>query len=143
MRSVVKGALESVVDDCLPGDHYFYISFLTDFNGVKMSDRLLKKYPQEMTILLDGKFQDLIVEGDRFNVTLFFNGVKETICVPYRALLRFNDPTANIELKFTFIQEEASEMLSNDSMADLKGKVMLEKPSNVISLAEFKKRRDK
>lgn len=141
IRGVVKWALEYVVNDCLPGKHHFYISFLTQFNGVKLSEKMLKKYPQEMTIVLEDQFMDLIVEEDRFSVTLFFNDTKENICVPYKALTHFTDPSANIELKFTFM--EGSNDLKNEPIINLASKMAIQMPSNVISLDEFKKSRDK
>lgn len=140
MRSVVKGALKSIEkNDYMPGEHCFYISFLTHYIGVKLSPRLLKKYPEEITIVLEDSLQDLVVEDDRFSVTLRFNGIKENICVPYLAITTFSDPSADIKLKFTITQEERD---AQEPIATLKGNKMAEVPSNVISFEQLRKNKN-
>ena len=59
LRSVVRDAVQEVVDNGLPGDHHFYITFLTDYPGVNIPDYLRDRYPGEMTIVLQFQFEDL------------------------------------------------------------------------------------
>ena len=40
LRGVVRQAIEEVVEDGLPGDHHFYITFMTDYAGVSIPDYL-------------------------------------------------------------------------------------------------------
>ena len=40
--------------------------------GVLLSKRLLEKYPEEMTVVLQHRFWDLVVTDDRFEVKLTF-----------------------------------------------------------------------
>ena len=61
LRSVVKRVLIDAAREGLPGEHHFYISFKTQFPGVKISSRLAEKYPDEITIVLQHQFWDLSV----------------------------------------------------------------------------------
>ena len=70
LRGVVKQAVEEIIKDGLPDDHHFYITFMTDFPGVKMPDYLKDRYPGEMTIVLQYQFNDLFVDDEKMGVTL-------------------------------------------------------------------------
>lgn len=100
LRGVVRAVLNQIVASGLPGDHHFYISFLTQSPGVIMSKRLKEKYPHEMTIVLQHRFWDLIVSEDRFEVKLTFDGIPERLVVPYRAIKVFIDPSVRFGLQF-------------------------------------------
>ena len=62
MRTVIYHTLKKVEKTGLPGNHYFIITFLTKFKGVKIPTSLLAKYPEEMTIAMQHQFKDLIVK---------------------------------------------------------------------------------
>src|ERR1700733_10464537 len=49
LRNVVRETLATVAQNGLPGDHHFYITFLTNFPGVDIPDYLRKQYADEMT----------------------------------------------------------------------------------------------
>ena len=100
MRGVVRTVLEDVAKNGLRGEHHFYISFHTDAPGVSVSRRLMEKYPAEMTIVMQHKFWDLLVLGDRFEVKLAFNGIPEKLVVPYAALKVFFDPSVRFGHQF-------------------------------------------
>ena len=70
LRSVARQAIEEVIEDGLPGDHHFYITFLTDYEGVQIPDYLRERYPGEMTIVLQYQFYDLSVDDKFLKVTL-------------------------------------------------------------------------
>lgn len=106
MRGVVRAVLHQVVKTGLPGEHHFYISFLTQAQGVILSKRLKEKYPTEMTIVLQHRFWDLIVSDDRFEVKLTFDGIPERLVVPFAAIKVFIDPSVRYGLQF---DEEATE----------------------------------
>jgi hypothetical protein len=106
MRGVVRAVLQQVVKTGLPGEHHFYISFLTQAHGVILSKRLKEKYPTEMTIVLQHRFWDLIVSDDRFEVKLTFDGIPERLVVPFAAIKVFIDPSVRYGLQF---DEEATE----------------------------------
>jgi uncharacterized protein len=84
----------------LPGDHHFVIAFRTDARGVKISPRLQREWPQEMTIILQHQFSNLMVNEEGFSVTLFFRSVAETLYVPFSALRAFADPAAGFSFQF-------------------------------------------
>ena len=95
LRGVVKQSVEEVIDHGLPGDHHFYITFLTDFPGVKIPDYLRDRYPGEMTIVLQYQFSDLYVDDTVLKVTLSFNNVPEKLEVPLAAISIFADPSVS------------------------------------------------
>jgi uncharacterized protein len=67
---------------------------------VKLSPRLLAQYPEEMTIILQHQFWDLVVTEDRFEVGLSFGGIPERLVVPFAAIKSFLDPSVQFGLQF-------------------------------------------
>jgi hypothetical protein len=100
MRGVVRTVLGRVAKSGLPGDHHFYIAFRTDAAGVLLSKRLMQKYPEEMTVVLQHRFWNLIVTDDRFEVKLTFDGIEERLSVPFAAIKVFFDPSVPYGLQF-------------------------------------------
>jgi hypothetical protein len=105
MRFVVKEALKEVCNVGLKGDHHFLLSFITDADGVEIPKTLKERYPNEMTIVIQHQFENLIINDDRFSVTLSFDGKKEAIVVPFMALTSFADPGVKFGLKFNLVDE--------------------------------------
>jgi uncharacterized protein len=103
-RDALRGVLRRVLSDAaahgLPGDHHFFITFLSTAEGVKLSPRLLTQYPDEMTIILQHQFWDLVVQEDRFEVGLSFGGIPERLTVPFSAIKSFFDPSVQFGLQF-------------------------------------------
>jgi hypothetical protein len=103
-RDALRGVLRRVLTDAaahgLPGEHHFFITFLSRAEGVKLSPRLLAQYPDEMTIILQHQFWDLIVTDDRFEVGLSFGGIPERLVVPFHAIKSFFDPSVQFGLQF-------------------------------------------
>ncbi len=100
LRGVVRQALASVVDQGLPGNHHFYLTFRTNHPDVDIADRLHAQYPQEMTIVLQHQFWGLEVTDEYFVVNLSFSNVPERLKVPYAALVSFVDPSVKFGLQF-------------------------------------------
>ncbi|MFM2301865.1 MAG: hypothetical protein RLZZ84_1601, partial [Pseudomonadota bacterium] len=75
LRAVVGRVLGQVATwgGSLPGDHHFYITFKTTAPGVDIPQHLRERFPDEMTIVLQNKFWDLVVADDHFSVGLSFN----------------------------------------------------------------------
>lgn len=110
LRGVVRDAIRRVIrEDGLPGTHHFYITFLTRFPGAEIDDSLAKKYPEEITIVLEHQFWDLTANEDNFEVTLKFGGVPKYIKVPYTAITRFHDPSVGFALQFEPPKDEQDE----------------------------------
>ena len=83
LLGVVRKVLIDAAEHGLPGEHHFFITFLSTAEGVKLSPRLLAQYPEEMTIILQHQFWDLVVTEDRFEVGLSFGGIPERLTVPF------------------------------------------------------------
>jgi len=111
LKGVVRKVLIDAGKDGLPGEHHFYISFQTDFPGVRLSNRLREKYPQEMTIVLQHQFWDLNVTEHSFEVGLSFSGIPERLHIPFDALTGFFDPSVQFGLKFDGQGEEEEEVM--------------------------------
>jgi hypothetical protein len=100
LRGVLRRVLTDAAEHGLPGDHHFFITFLSRAEGVKLSPRLLAQYPEEMTVILQHQFWDLVVTEDRFEVGLSFGGVPERLVVPFNAIKSFFDPSVQFGLQF-------------------------------------------
>lgn len=117
MRGVVRDVLIITRDlGALPGEHHFYIEFDTEAAGAELADRLKAQYPERMTIVLQHQFDDLIIEDERFMVTLQFKGVPERLVVPFDAITQFADPSANFALQFQPVP--AHETAENDQQSE-------------------------
>jgi hypothetical protein len=101
LRAVVGRVLGSVAEaGGLPGAHHFYITFKTHAPGVDIPQRLIERFPDEMTIVLQHRFWDLRVDDEKFSVGLSFNQVPATLIIPFAAITGFHDPAVNFELRF-------------------------------------------
>jgi uncharacterized protein len=105
LRGVVRSVLADAAKKGLPGEHHFFISFDTHADGVRISDRLLAQYPEEMTIILQHQFWDLKVADDEFEVGLSFGGIPEKLTVPFEAINGFFDPSVQFGLQFEEVTE--------------------------------------
>ncbi|MGO4714514.1 SspB family protein [Bradyrhizobium sp. 2TAF24] len=114
-RDALRGVLRRVLADAathgLPGDHHFYITFLTRADGVKLSPRLLAQYPDEMTIILQHQFWDLTVTDERFDIGLSFGGTPERLSIPFSAIKSFFDPSVQFGLQFEPSEAEPAAQL--------------------------------
>lgn len=104
LRGVVRKVLAEVSKTGLPGEHHFFISFLTRAPGVKLSTRLLDQYPEEMTIVLQNQFWDLKVSEIGFEVGLSFDDKPETLVIPFAAIKGFFDPSVQFGLQLNGAQ---------------------------------------
>jgi len=100
LRGVVREALTRTLNEGLPGEHHFYLTFRTQAPGVSIPDYLHDQYPEEMTIVMQHQFWDLIVEDSFFSITLSFKNRPAELRVPYAALSAFVDPSVKFGLQF-------------------------------------------
>ena len=100
LRGVMRKVLVEVARTGLPGNHHFFITFLTNAPGVRVSSRLRERYPEQMTIVLQFQYWDLKVTETGFEVGLSFSDVPEKLEVPFAAVRGFYDPSVNFELEF-------------------------------------------
>jgi hypothetical protein len=101
LRQVVRTVLERIdADGGLPGAHHFYIAFRTRAPGVSIPKHLMERYPDEMTIVIQHRYWDLIVADDHFSIGLSFNQMPSSLVIPYDAIVGFVDPAVNFALQF-------------------------------------------
>lgn len=105
LRGVVRHVLTDAAKKGLPGDHHFYISFDTQADGVRLSERLRTQYPEEMTIILQHQFWDLAVSEQGFEVGMSFGGIPEKLFIPFVAIRGFFDPSVQFGLQFEEVSE--------------------------------------
>lgn len=152
LRGVVRQVLSEVVKTGLPGEHHFFISFVTRAPGVRLSERLLGQYEKEMTIVLQNQFWDLKVTDVGFEVGLSFDGQNELLVVPFSAVKGFFDPSVQFGLQFDVGAEEGEniEVEEIGSANDPKGEeesaegkpeeTDAEPGEKVVSLDSFRKK---
>ena len=141
LRAVVGRVLGSVAESGgLPGEHHFYITFKTQAPGVDIPQRLIERFADEMTIVLQNRYWDLLVDSEKFSVGLSFNQVPSKLVIPYSAITGFHDPAVNFELRFqaleTDAEPEAPEAGENDGPTALP----VEDGSNVVAV-DFKRKK--
>jgi hypothetical protein len=100
LRGVMRKVLIEVARTGLPGNHHFFITFLTGAPGVRISSRLKERYPEQMTIVVQFQYWDLKVTDTGFEVGLSFSDVPEKLEIPFSAVRGFYDPSVNFELEF-------------------------------------------
>jgi len=142
MRGLMADLLRKISKDGLPGEHHFFISFDTTHPGVDIADWLRERYPQEMTIVIQHWFENLVVLDDRFSITLSFNDTPEPLVIPFDAIKTFVDPSVEFGLRFdedetTDEIEDAPEspMMTDDETRE----TTPGKDAEVVSLDSFRK----
>lgn len=108
LRGVMRKVLAEVARTGLPGNHHFFITFLTGAPGVRISSRLRERYPEQMTIVVQFQYWDLKVSETGFEIGLSFSDIPEKLEVPFSAVRGFYDPSVNFELEFD-VKTEAAE----------------------------------
>jgi uncharacterized protein len=100
LRGVIRDALARVAQDGLESAHHFFISYATTAPGVVIPPRLLERFPEEITIILQHQFWDLDVADESFSVSLSFDKQVERLTVPFVAIKSFADPSVEFALAF-------------------------------------------
>jgi uncharacterized protein len=141
-RGVVRAALSKVAKDGLPGEHHFYISFVTQAPGVTIHPDLLARFPEDMTIVIQNQYTNLEVTDKDFSIGLSFSGVPRRLTIPFSAIHGFTDPHAQFQLEFDIsaYEDEPEEVTSTkvDPIPDT-DEADSEAPK-VISLDQFRKK---
>ncbi|GHF67918.1 SspB family protein [Seohaeicola zhoushanensis] len=100
MRGLIKTVLQDVAEHGLPGKHHFFITFDTSHPDAELADWLSDRYPNEMTIVVQHWFDNLVVTDDGFSITLNFGNAPEPLYIPYDAIITFVDPSVEFGLRF-------------------------------------------
>lgn len=156
LRGVIRKVLTEVATTGrLPGDHHFFITFLTNAPGVRISQHLKQKYAEQMTIVVQHQFWDLKITDTQFEIGLSFSDTPERLVIPFNAIRGFYDPSVNFELEFEVPMGEEEEETSaeitaypvdavakqpaTDGDAEPKGDEE-KKEGSVVSLDSFRKK---
>ena len=144
LKIAIKKLLLDVSLKGLPGDHHFYISFITNFPGVKIAEWMMKDYPNEMTIVIQNWFENLHVDDKSFSIVLNFKNKPEKLNIPFESIISFSDPSVNFSLQF-----ESSVSQNLETIMDIKEKdpqtqsdkddLESEKNNNIIQFEKYKK----
>ena len=135
MISVLKDILKKISKEGLSNNNHLYVTFITNHKKVEIPEWLKKKYPQEMTIVIQYEFYDLEVFKDYFSIVLSFNNLKTKLKIGFDSVNSFADPSANfgLQLKTLINKKKEKEDSKNKNDGKLKNK------SNVINFSKYKK----
>jgi len=142
MRGLIKRVLTDVSAQGLPGDHHFFITFDTQAQGVALADWLIDRYPEEMTIVIQHWYDNLVVDDAGFDITLNFGDRPEPLRVPFDAILTFVDPSVEFGLRFeTRAEEDGDDPGDGSAPSDEPHAASDAAPSDaeVVSLDSFRK----
>lgn len=148
LRGVVRKVLGEVARTGLPGDHHFFISFVTQAPGVRMSPKLIAQYDKEMTIVLQNQFWDLKVTDTGFEVGLSFDGINELLVIPFSAIKGFFDPSVQFGLQFEVadVPADAQPAAAAEDVEQAEEPAVTDEPApeasgeKVVSLDSFRKK---
>lgn len=120
LRAVVGRVLGQIeaTGGSLPGDHHFYITFKTGAPGVDIPRHLTERFPDEMTIVLQNKFWELVVGENSFSVGLSFNQIPTKLVIPFAAITAFVDPAVDFGLQFQAVVPDAGPQPHEDAEND-------------------------
>ncbi|WBU59439.1 SspB family protein [Paracoccus albus] len=140
MQGLISDVLQRVAENGLPGEHHFFITFDTREEGVEIADWLRERYPAEMTIVIQHWYENLIVEDDRFEVTLNFGNSPERLIVPFDAMRTFVDPSVEFGLRFETQESEDEEDDGAEGVIEEAQEVDIPKEGGeVVSLDKWRK----
>ena len=135
MISVLKDILKKISKEGLSNNNHLYVTFITNHKKVEIPEWLKKKYPQEMTIVIQYEFYDLEVFKDYFSIVLSFNNLKTKLKIGFDSVNSFADPSANFGLQLKKLINKNKEKEDNKNKNNNK----LENKNNVINFSKYKK----
>ena len=136
LRSVVRKVLADTARNGLVGDHHFNIAFKTQAPGVVAPPVVKQRFPDEMSIILQHEFWDLVVTQDAFEVSLNFSRKPERLIVPFDSITGFTDPSVPFGFK---LEPRVSETAGRAPVEEEKGTTpspVVAKPAPVKPSAE-------
>ena len=133
---VFKEVIKNIEKNGLFGKNHLYITFQTSNKKNDIPVWLLKKHPEEMTIVIQHEYYYIKVKKNDFRIGLSFNNAKCDLLISFDSIISFADPSANFGLSYHFNKlKKTPDKLSNNK----EKKVRKNKTSNVINLKNYKK----
>ncbi|CUH83343.1 SspB family protein [Thalassovita mediterranea] len=149
MRSLIQEVLQDVADNGLPGAHHFFITFDTTHPDAVLAQWLKDRYPEEMTVVMQHWYDNLLVEEDGFHVTLNFGDQPEPLYIPFDALRTFVDPSVEFGLRFESpemddlddedLEDDLVEQDETAALEEILEETDAPKEAEVVSLDSFRK----
>ena len=147
--SVLKNALKQMLKIGPVNNHHLYITIDTTDKDVKIPNFLRLKYPEEITLVLQHQFENLVIEEAEFQVSLSFEGKRSNLIIPFKAVLSFADPSINFGLQLkdktlndqiSTLDEVESDPVNLDEISGDYNNTLLDKKSmgEVIALDTFR-----
>ena len=142
LKNVVKKVLKITSETGLIGNSHFFISFKGDDPDVVVPMELKSKDTSDIKIIIQHQFWDLKSTDHHFEVTLSFNGKKNNISVPYRAVTSFTDPSVGFGLQFKI--DDQLKLPNEENQTKTLDKEIVSKPSEkeqsgeIVSLDAFR-----
>ena len=131
MLNVFKDILFDIKKNGLKNNNHLYITFITNHKNVELPNWLKKKYPEEMTIIIQYEYYNLQINKNNFSISLSFNDIKINIKIDYNSIISFADPSENfgLILQKNKIQNKPKENLGSSNS----------RKNNVINFSKYKK----
>ena len=143
LKHVVVEALKIAESQGLPGENHFYITFKTTHPHIVMPESLKAQYPNEMTIVIQHQYSNLIVSHEYFSIDLSFNGIPQTLTIPFEAITYFGDPYAKFGLSFNSNEEnndDTGSLFDDDESEEDAPKKASGEIASVVSIDAFRRK---
>ena len=139
--SVIKDILKDLSESKISTNHCFYITFKTNHPKVKISKKLAKEYPNEITIVLQNQYWDLEVKKNEFSVVLAFNKQRENLCIPFDSIIKFYDPFVKFSIQLELRRDKKKKIDQKQNLKNSPKKNTAKKSKKIITLDDFRKRK--
>lgn len=136
---VIRHVLDGVASNGLPGEHHFFITFDTRFKGVELADWLRERYPEEMMVVIQNWYDDLVVTKDGFAITLNFGDAPERLSIPFDAILTFVDPSVEFGWRFEQTDDDDEDPTPPDGPDEQPEEDAPSQDAEVVSLDTFRR----
>ena len=138
LLNVFIDILKNIEQNGLDGKNHLYITFISSYPRNLIPDRLLQKYPNEMTIVIQHEYYHLSVNKNDFSIGLSFNNKKSDLKISYESIISFADPSANFGLNYKFNQSNKSQSNKKENK-NIEINKKTDDNTNIINFSNFKK----
>ena len=139
MINVFKDVLLNIKNFGLQENHHLYITFNTENKKVKIPEWLKKKYPQEITIVIQYEYWNFKVNKNSFNISLSFQDIITNLSIPFDSVISFADPYANFGLKLKQNNDITNPDQKNFKKKKKEKQINKTNKDNIIDFKTFKK----